>query len=60
VVEASDRLLQDFRDVCSPETINELLRESTHDLAARASVPNFVPLLAERRTRERLAVLAQG
>jgi arsenate reductase len=58
--EASDRLQEDFVAFFSLETINEVLRESTADLAAQARVQNFVPMLAERRTRERLTALTHS
>jgi hypothetical protein len=59
VPEASNRLRDDFIAYFSPDEINEVLRESTADLAASASVQNFVPMLAERRTRARLTALTR-
>ena len=56
---ASGRLREEFFGIFSPETINEVLRQSTDDLAASARVQTFVALLAERFTRERLIALAQ-
>jgi hypothetical protein len=55
---ASDRLREEFDRRVPPETIDDALRESTEELVAVARVDNFVPLLAERRTRERLAAIA--
>jgi len=51
------RLRDEFDGLVSPETVDELFRQSTNDLAASARVDNFVPLLVERRTRERLKAL---
>ena len=48
------------RELIAPETVDEVFRQSTLDLVEAARVDNFVPLLAERRTRERLIALAQG
>jgi hypothetical protein len=46
--------------VIAPETVDEVFRQSTLDLVEAARIENFVPLLAERRTRERLIALAHA
>ena len=56
---ASARLREEFVGIFAPETIDEVLRDSFDDLARRSRVQNFVPLMSERFTRERLRALAQ-
>ena len=41
------------------ETIEKLLHSSYDHFAARAKIPNFVPLLAERFTRQQLQALSR-
>ena len=41
------------------ETIDRFLRGSYDQFASRASIPNFLPLLAERFARQRLRALAK-
>ena len=41
------------------ETIERFLYSSYDQFAARATVPNFLPLLAERFARQRLKALAK-
>ena len=55
---ASERLRDEFNSRFPPEAIEEALRQSTDELVKAARVENFIPLLAERRTRERLVALA--
>lgn len=55
---ANARLREEFGGLVAPETVDELFRQSTLDLVEAARINNFVPLLAERRTRERLIQLA--
>jgi hypothetical protein len=55
---ASARLWEEFNRLFPLETIDEALHQSTEELSAEARVDTFIPLLAERRTRERLAALA--
>jgi arsenate reductase len=52
------RLQREFEAV-PPETVDAVLSQATEDLAARARVETFIPVLAERRTRARLAELAR-
>jgi hypothetical protein len=54
------RLREEFEGRFPPEEIDEVFRQSTDELASRARVDNFVPLLAERRTRTRLTELAHA
>ena len=56
---ASDRLRAEFVDLVAAEAIDEALRVSTDEIARSARVDTFVPLLAERRARERLLTLRQ-
>lgn len=53
------RLADEFAGVVNPETITRFYRSSHAALAERASVATFVPLLAERFTRQRLQALAR-
>ena len=41
------------------ETIERFLYSSYHQFASRATVTNFLPLLAERFARQRLTALAR-
>jgi len=54
------RLAEEFATTFNPQTIERFLQSSFDDLAARATVTNFVPLLAERFTRQRLQALARA
>jgi arsenate reductase len=56
---AGTRLESEFADMIGVETIETFLRSSYDQLASRASVPNFLPLLAERFARQRLQALAR-
>ncbi|OFJ54252.1 phosphotyrosine protein phosphatase [Mycolicibacterium grossiae] len=56
---AATRLERDFGDSFGVETIERFLHTSYDQFAGRASVPNFLPLLAERFARQRLHALAR-
>ena len=48
---AATRLQNEFADMFGVETIERFLHSSYDQFATRASVPNFLPLLAERFAR---------
>ncbi|MGV2594483.1 UNVERIFIED_CONTAM: arsenate reductase ArsC [Mycobacterium avium subsp. hominissuis] len=56
---ASTRLHDDFAEHFGVETIERFLHSSYDQFAGRATVPNFLPLLAERWARQRLTALAR-
>jgi protein-tyrosine-phosphatase len=56
---AATRLVRDFDATFNAETIERFLHSSYDQFAGRATVPNFVPLLAERFARQRLHALAK-
>ncbi|BBY31567.1 arsenate reductase ArsC [Mycolicibacterium sediminis] len=56
---AATRLERDFGDSFNVETIERFLHTSYEQFAGRATVPNFLPLLAERFARQRLHALAR-
>jgi arsenate reductase (thioredoxin) len=56
---AATRLQRDFADTFGVETIERFLYSSYEQFAGRATVTNFLPLLAERFARQRLAALAR-
>lgn len=56
---AATRLESEFDGVYGVETIERFLQSSYDQFAGRASVPNFLPLLAERFARQRLRALAK-
>lgn len=56
---AAGRLANDFADMFGIETIERFLHSSYDQFATRASIPNFLPLLAERFARQRLRALAK-
>ncbi len=56
---AATRLQNEFADMFGVETIERFLHSSYDQFATRASVPNFLPLLAERFARQRLRALAK-
>lgn len=56
---AATRLQRTFGDTFGVETIERFLHSSYDQFAGRASVPNFLPLLAERFARQRLNALAR-
>ena len=56
---AATRLQRDFGEHFGVETIERFLHTSYDEFASRATVPNFLPLLAERFARQRLSALAR-
>jgi arsenate reductase (thioredoxin) len=56
---AATRLEDEFQDTFGVETIERFLHSSYDQFAGRATVPNFLPLLAERFARQRLNALAR-
>lgn len=56
---AAERLASDFDGTFGVETIQKFLQASYDQLAETATVTTFLPLLAERFTRERLRALAR-
>jgi arsenate reductase (thioredoxin) len=56
---AATRLQRDFTGTFGRETIERFLYTSYDQFASRATVPNFLALLAERFARQRLAALAR-
>lgn len=53
------RLADDFEGIFNAETIERFLHSSYDQFAGRATVVNFLPLLAERFARQRLRALAR-
>lgn len=53
------RLRDEFGGTVGAETIERFLHASYDHFACRGSIPNFLPLLAERFTRQRLRALAK-
>ncbi|WP_342455982.1 arsenate reductase ArsC [Nocardiopsis sp. N85] len=56
---ASRRLAEEFAGVFNTETIERFLHSSYDQFAARATIAQFLPLLAERFARQRLGALAR-
>ena len=56
---AATRLQTEFADTFGIETIERFLHSSYDQFAGRATVINFLPLLAERFARQRLRALAR-
>ncbi|MET9240914.1 arsenate reductase ArsC [Nonomuraea sp. NPDC003709] len=56
---AAARLSDEFTGTFGTETIERFLHSSYDQFADRATVPNFLPLLAERFARQRLQALAR-
>jgi protein-tyrosine-phosphatase len=56
---AAARLADEFTGVFGAETIERFLHNSYDQFAARSTVARFLPLLAERFARQRLAALAK-
>jgi protein-tyrosine-phosphatase len=56
---AAARLAAEFDGTYGPDTIERFLHTSYDQFATRGSVPNFLPLLAERFARQRLHALAR-
>jgi protein-tyrosine-phosphatase len=56
---AAARLAHEYEGVFGTETIELFLHSSYDQFAERATLPNFLPLLAERFARQRLKALAR-
>ncbi|MFG1912345.1 arsenate reductase ArsC [Kribbella sp. NPDC048928] len=56
---AAARLTDEFSGIYGPETIERILHSSYDQFATGSTVPNFLPLLAERFARQRLNALAR-
>jgi protein-tyrosine-phosphatase len=56
---AATRLQSDFDGVFGAETIELFLATSYDQFASHSTIPNFLPLLAERFARQRLQALAK-
>jgi protein-tyrosine-phosphatase len=56
---AAAALHKEFSAIFGVETIERFLHSSYDQFASRASIPNFLPLLAERFARQRLRALAK-
>ena len=56
---AASHLSLEFEGIFSVETIDRFLHLSYDQFAARATVANFLPMLAERFARQRLQALAK-
>lgn len=56
---AATRLRSEFDNVFGEETIERFLHSSYDEFAAHSTIPNFLPLLAERFARQRLQALAR-
>lgn len=56
---AAEVLTDEFGGLFSRGTISRFLEDSVDELAAKARVATYIPLLAERFARERLSALAQ-
>jgi arsenate reductase len=56
---ASVALQRQFIEIFGVETIEKFLYSSYDQFASRSTIPNFLPLLAERFARQRLEALAR-
>jgi arsenate reductase (thioredoxin) len=56
---SATRLQRDFKDTFGVDTVERFLHTSYDQFAGRATIPNFLPLLAERFARQRLDALAR-
>ncbi len=56
---AASRLQEEFGNQIGMDTIETFLQSSFDHFIARARIPNFVPLLAERFTRQQLQAVAR-
>ena len=56
---AATKLRREFDAIFGVETIEQFLATSYDQFADRATVPNFLPLMAERFARQRLRALAK-
>jgi arsenate reductase (thioredoxin) len=54
------RLTAEFDGIFGPETVERFARETFDGLRASATVTSFLPLFADRFTRDRLRALAQA
>lgn len=54
---AATRLAEEFRGVFNQETIERFLHTSYDEFAGRATLTNFLPLLAERFAKQRLQAM---
>ncbi len=55
---ACANLANEFVGVCGPETVERCVADSLSQLTPTATIPTFLPLLAERFARERLRAMA--
>lgn len=55
-----DRLVDEFQGVFGPETVERFTRETFATLTETATVTTFLPLFADRFTRDRLRALGQA
>ncbi|MGW5191781.1 arsenate reductase ArsC [Kribbella sp. NPDC004138] len=53
------RLADEFSGIYGPETVERFLHSSYDQFATGSTIPNFLPLLAERFARQRLSALAR-
>ncbi|MGH3433613.1 MAG: three-helix bundle dimerization domain-containing protein, partial [Thermocrispum sp.] len=56
---AAGRLRTEFDGVFGQQTIERFLRSGHDQFASNATIPNYLPLLAERFARQRLHALAK-
>ena len=56
---AASHLSREFEGIFNVETIDRFVHSSSDQFAGRATVANFLPLLAERFARQRLQALAR-
>ncbi|HVW43701.1 MAG TPA: arsenate reductase ArsC [Amycolatopsis sp.] len=56
---AAERLRREFDGTFGQETVERFLHSSYEQFASHSTVPNFLPLLAERFARQRLHALAK-
>jgi protein-tyrosine-phosphatase len=59
VSHATGRLEREFDGIFGPETVEKFIIDSLDQLAPKATVTTFLPLLTERFARERLKALAK-
>ncbi|WP_298038633.1 arsenate reductase ArsC [uncultured Microbacterium sp.] len=55
----AERLTREFEGTFGRETIDRFLHSSYTELSARATVPNYLPLLTEKFAKQRLRALAK-
>lgn len=56
---AATRLAEEFAGTFNSETIERFLTSSYTDFASKATIPNYLPLLAERFARQQLKATAK-